>query len=104
MKIVLTALVVVLVVLQVRLWRGEGSLADIRRLEQEIAAQTETNAGLEQRNKALLQEVTDLKTGMDSVEEHARSELGLIKKGESFYLVVDKSNPAQKPVLQSNTP
>ncbi len=93
MKIVLTILIVVLVALQIRLWRGEGSLSDIERLEHEIASQTTTNAGLEQRNKRLLQEVSDLKTGLDSVEEHARSEMGLIKKGETYYLIVDKNQP-----------
>ena len=91
MKIVLVILVVVLVALQIRLWRGEGSLSDIERLEHEIASQTTTNGGLEQRNKRLLQEVSDLKTGLDSVEEHARSEMGLIKKGETYYLIVDKN-------------
>ena len=91
MKILLAVLIVVLVVLQVRLWHGEGSLSDIDRLEHEIATQTTTNAGLAQRNKGLLQEVSDLKTGLDSVEEHARSEMGLIKKGETYYLIVDKN-------------
>ncbi|MEI7948682.1 MAG: septum formation initiator family protein [Gammaproteobacteria bacterium] len=91
MKIVLAILIVVLVALQIRLWRGEGSLSDIERLEHEIASQTATNAGLDQRNKRLLQQVSDLKTGLDSVEEHARSEMGLIKKGETYYLIVDKN-------------
>jgi cell division protein FtsB len=65
MKIVLAILIVVLVALQIRLWRGEGSLSDIERLEHEIASQTATNAGLDQRNKRLLQQVSDLKTGLD---------------------------------------
>ena len=91
MKILLAVLIVVLMVLQVRLWHGEGSLSDIDRLEHEIATQATTNTGLEQRNKGLLQEVSDLKTGLDSVEEHARSEMGLIKKGETYYLIVDKN-------------
>jgi len=91
MKIVLAILIVVLVALQVRLWRGEGSLSDIERLEHEIASQSTTNAGLEKRNKGLLHEVSDLKTGLDSVEEHARSEMGLIKHGETYYLIVDKN-------------
>jgi cell division protein FtsB len=90
MKIVLGVLLVILVLLQLRLWRGEGSLSDIDRLENEITEQAEANAKLEQRNDGLLQEVSDLKTGLDSVEEHARSELGLIKKDETYYLIVDK--------------
>jgi cell division protein FtsB len=85
-------LVIILVLLQVRLWTGEGSLSDIQRLESNIAAQTSANALLAQRNESLLQEVSDLKTGLDSVEEHARSELGLIKQGETYYLLVDKED------------
>jgi cell division protein FtsB len=91
MKIVLGILLVILLLLQLRLWRGEGSLADIDRLDNEIAAQTAANAVLTQRNDGLLHEVSDLKTGLDSVEEHARSELGLIKQGETYYLIVDKA-------------
>ena len=102
MKIVLGILIVVLVALQIRLWRGEGSLSDIDRLEGEIASQTVTNAGLEQRNKRLLQEVSDLKTGLDSVEEHARSEMGLIKHGETYYLIVDK-NQARNAITTAAT-
>jgi len=89
MKYVIGMLLLVLVLLQIRLWRGEGSLSDIERLEGEIASQAEANKGLEARY-GLLGEVSDLKTGLDSVEEHARSELGLIKQGETYYLIVDK--------------
>lgn len=90
MRYVLGLLLLVLVLLQIRLWRGEGSLSDIDRLEGEITKQAEANKVLEARNDGLLGEVSDLKTGLDSVEEHARSELGLIKQGETYYLIVDK--------------
>lgn len=104
MKVVLAVLIVVLIALQVRLWRGEGSMADIDRLKGEIATQARTNAGLEQRNTSLLQEVSDLKTGRDSVEEHARSELGLIKHGETFYLIVDKNQSRNSVAAKSVKP
>lgn len=101
MKIMIGILVLILVLLQARLWTGEGSISDIRRLENEIARQTADNAVLEQRNEGLLQEVSDLKTGLDSVEEHARSELGLIKRGETYYLLVDKEDMPAKTVAPS---
>ena len=47
------------------------------------------NAGLRQRNDALAAEVQDLKSGEAAVEERARSELGMIKPGETFYRVVE---------------
>lgn len=92
MKIVIGILVVILALLQVRLWTGEGSVSHIQQLETDIAGRTAANAVLAQRNEGLLQEVSDLKTGLDSVEEHARSELGLIKQGETYYLLVDKED------------
>lgn len=98
-KYVLGALVLVLILLQMRLWSGAGSLEDINRLEHEIVAQELDNAVLQERNGILKQEVTDLKTGQDAIEERARSELGLVKKGETFYLIVEKQN-AQGPALE----
>lgn len=92
MKLVLAALLIVLLLLQVRLWSGPGSLADINRLDGEIAVQQSDNALLVERNEALRQEVNDLKNGLDSIEERARSQLGLVRKGETFILVVDQED------------
>jgi cell division protein FtsB len=89
MKTLLLVLGVLFVLLQAQLWWGEGSLTDIQRLDREITEQSAANQQLQTRNDALLQEVNDLKNGLDSIEERARSELGLIKKGETFYLILD---------------
>ena len=90
MKTVLVMLLFVLVLLQVRLWAGPGSISDIARLENEIALQHDENTELEARNSVLMDEVSDLRNGLDSIEERARNELGLIRRGETFYLIVDK--------------
>jgi cell division protein FtsB len=78
-----------LALIQAKLWWGEGSLTDIQRLDRDIAERSATNRQLRVRNDALRQDVNDLKNGLDSIEERARSELGLIKKGETFYLILD---------------
>jgi cell division protein FtsB len=90
MKLILAILFVLLLALQFRLWTGDGSIAEISEYDAKIASQTAENDKLESRNEALLQEVSDLKTGLDSIEERARSELGMVKKGETFFLIVDE--------------
>lgn len=92
MKWLLTILIILLLGLQYRLWVGQGSLAEINRLQQQIELQAEENALLSTRNEALHQEVLELQTGMDAIEERARSELGLIREGEIFYMIVDEKD------------
>ncbi|MCB1869902.1 MAG: cell division protein FtsB [Gammaproteobacteria bacterium] len=88
MKILIAAtLLAMLMVLQYRLWVGEGSLADVHNLRQEIDDQKQELLRLEKRNSALQAEVADLKRGLDAIEERARSELGMIKEDEVFYQV-----------------
>jgi cell division protein FtsB len=89
MKAIISSLVILFVLLQFKLWFGEGSVMDVWQLKDAIAKQQATNAQLKERNQALIAEVNDLKQGLDAIEERARSELGMIKKGETFYQVVE---------------
>ena len=59
-------------------------------LEVELEAQHNVNEDLTERNLLLEIEVLDLKNGLEAVEERARSELGMIKDGEVFYLLIEK--------------
>ncbi len=88
MRTLLAILVVLLALLQFKLWFGEGGFADVRRLELRVAEQERENALLQQRNLELEAEVDDLRQGLEAVEERARSELGMIKEDEEFYQVV----------------
>jgi len=89
MRLIIGILLVLLLLLQYRLWVGEGSLAEVSNLQREIAAQQQELAKLRQRNRALQAEVQDLKQGLEAIEERARSELGMIKEGETFYQVIE---------------
>ncbi|MEO7323736.1 MAG: cell division protein FtsB [Dokdonella sp.] len=82
-------LLILLIALQVHLWTGQGALRDVWRIEQRVAEQKGENAQLKKRNETLSAEVEDLKHGDEAVEERARSELGLLKPGETFYQVVE---------------
>ncbi|HEY3700388.1 MAG TPA: cell division protein FtsB [Spongiibacteraceae bacterium] len=83
-------LLVLLTGLQYRLWVGPGSWAQVASLKREIEQQREHNSHLVARNQMLEGEVLSLKSGYEAIEEHARNDLGMIKRGETFYLVVDK--------------
>lgn len=82
-------LLLLLLGLQYRLWFGEPNLRDIWALDAQIELQNDINQELRQRNNELEAEVEDLKTGHAAIEERARSELGMIKKGETFFQLVE---------------
>jgi len=86
-RVLIAILLVMLIVLQYRLWVGEGSLAEVYNLRQEIDKQKQELLRLRKRNGALQAEVSDLKRGLDAIEERARSELGMIKEDEVFYQI-----------------
>lgn len=88
MRWLIAILLILLALLQAKLWFGEGGFADVQRLEERVAEQVQRNDVLEQRNAELRAEVEDLRERLEAVEERARSELGLIKEGEEFYQVV----------------
>ena len=89
MKLLWTLMVVVILLLQVRLGVGEGSFAQVWALEQSIAEQRNENAELATRNERLYAEVRNLRNEQGAVEERARMNLGLIREGETFFLVVE---------------
>jgi len=76
--------------LQYRLWVGNGSLAHVAELKQQIAEQQAENERLLERNRVLDAEVLELKKGMETVEERARHELGMVKEGETLYQLPQK--------------
>ncbi len=82
MKFVTVILFTMLMLLQYRLWIGNGSLTEVHHLQQE-------KQSILEENDSLAAEVLDLKQGLDAIEERARSEMGMIKKDETFYQLVD---------------
>ena len=82
-------LILLLAGLQYRLWVGDGSLAEIAELKRQIAAQQGENRHLLERNRILEAEVMEKKKGMETVEERARHELGMVKEGETLYQLAE---------------
>jgi len=98
MRVVTLILFVLLIMLQFKLWLGEGGFREVARLEARVGAQREQNEMLLQRNAELQAEVEDLRERLDAVEERARNELGLIKPDEQFYQVVPPPPGQQRTV------
>ncbi len=92
MRILGVIFVLLFLVLQYDLWLGDGSLATVWRLQKKITLQQKENNKIRQRNESLMAEVNDLKKGDAAIEERARNELGMIKKGETYIQVVDDKN------------
>lgn len=92
MKPILGALILIFVYLQYRLWIGDGSMAALVRLEAEIEKQSAENSRLHERNRLLSAEVLALKNNVDAIEERARTDLGMIKKGETFFMVLQPTS------------
>lgn len=88
-RVLFWILVLMFITLQLRLWIGEGSLANVWRLRGEIERQEQENHVVEERNKRLRAEVKNLKEGLDAVEERARTQLGMVKEDETFFLIID---------------
>ncbi len=97
MRLLIVLLLVLVGFLQYRLWVGEGSLAEVHSLKQEIAAQEAELTRLASRNRELQAEVDDLRTGVDALEERARGELGMIKRGEIFLQVIERPKAVAAP-------
>ncbi|MEM6987474.1 MAG: cell division protein FtsB [Pseudomonadota bacterium] len=75
--------------LQYMLWFGEGSVQEVWRLRDQIDEKRNDTQRLVERNRALYAEVNDLKSGLDAVEEIARTELGMIREDEVFFQLLD---------------
>jgi cell division protein FtsB len=97
MRLLAIVLGALLLLIQYPLWLGKGGMLRVWEMERLIEVQRESNSKLQMRNAALDAEVRDLKQGLEAVEERARSELGMIRKDEIFFQVLDGDPATVKP-------
>ena len=96
MKKLTAFLLVLIALLQYRLWFGDGNIRELHRLGEHIEELKQEGEKRRERNAAFEAEVMDLKQGTDAIEERARHELGMIKEGEVFIQVIDH-HPEARP-------
>ena len=82
-------LIVFFLMIQFDIWLKDDGLYRVKELEQMIGSQVEENERLKLRNEQFEREIEELKSGTESIEEKARTDLGMIKEGEEFYLIVE---------------
>ena len=86
--------VALIAALQYPLWLGKGSWLRVWEVDRAATQQKEVNQKLRARNASLDAEVRDLKQGYDAIEERARSELGMVKRDEIFFQVLEEPKQA----------
>ena len=89
-QVVFAVLALVFLGLQARLWFGEGSVRHVASLKDDVAELKQANAKLAERNRLMAADVKDLKQGTEAVEEIARKDLGMIRNGETFFLILEQ--------------
>lgn len=85
MKSLTWMLIPLFLLLQYEIWFAPGGVTSILRVRRQLAAETQTNLQWQQRNQILAADIYDLKHGNQAIEEHARTDLGMIKPGEVLY-------------------
>lgn len=93
MRLIFVILIIVFLGLQYKLWLGEDGVRQWRQLEKKIISKTEENEKQLVRNQAIEADILELKQGDQALEEQARSELGMIKEGETYYQFSDSPHP-----------
>ncbi len=88
MRLLIIMLLALVCALQYRLWFGPHSVKEYFKHQEELAVHLVSNQEFEKRNKMLMADVADLQSGLDSIEERSRNELGLIKQDEVFFRLV----------------
>ena len=95
MRWITLALMALLVLVQAELWFGKGGVTRMVELQRRLDAQKSTNELAKRRNEQLAAEVSDLKEGLEMVEEKAREELGMVKPDEILVQVSTPRAPAR---------
>jgi len=81
-------LLAVLVFLQYKLWFQSGGIRDMLKIKNTLVIQENENEKLKHENEQLVSQIQHLRSSQDATESRARKELGMVKKGETFYQIV----------------
>lgn len=97
MKLLIAILTIILLLLQYRVWFGDGSYLEHQALQTQIDVLSERNAELASNNALLASEVEAIRSGGQPLEAIARSELGMIRPGETLVLIISERDFQYEP-------
>lgn len=95
LRVTLVLLLIAIMWMQYRLWLAPDGMREVWRLRDAVAEQREDNRILRERNASLEAEVRDLKEGLEAVGERARTDLGMIEEGETFFQIVESTSESE---------
>ena len=100
-RVIFTVLALIFLGVQYKLWFDKGSIPKAHALEQDLADLKATNEQAKQKNAVLEADVRDLEKAGEAIEERARSELGMVKKGETL-IQVKEMRPAVPTISETS--
>ena len=104
MRVVTLILAILLLLLQYPLWLGKGGWLKVWDLNRQVESQQQANQQTQARNALLDAEVRDLKQGTEAIEERARSELGMVKRDEVFFQIIENRPPSAVSAVTETKP
>ena len=87
-RIVTVVLLSLLAITHAQLWLGAGSMDRVAELRTQINELQASNDAARKENERLTSEVNDLREGKETVQEKARSELGMVKPNEIYVQIL----------------
>ncbi|AIL33125.1 cell division protein FtsB [Basilea psittacipulmonis] len=92
MRLIFLILIFSCLAIQYPLWIGDNGYQKLTQLKEELKNEEEKRQSLIARNNAMKAEIEDLQSGVQALEERARSELGMISSDEFLVQFTDESN------------
>ena len=94
-KSLIIFLVLLFIILQYELWFANDSIPEIFHLKNIMSQQSKKNKKIYKKNKKLAIKIHNLKAGKHNAEALAREQIGMIKKGETYYQIVSQDSGDQ---------
>jgi len=88
-KFFIASLLILILLLQYQLWVTDASFQQAQRYQEQLTVLQQKLSSKKQRNEVLEAEVKDLRKGQEAIEEIARYDLGMIKKNETFFQIIE---------------